>query len=78
MKLNKTNTWKILNQETLDLENGNFIEISLKQPPESEEILIGISKGWYNENKIKKYKSNILLNKNKKKDLINLLSKIDN
>ena len=69
--------WKTLKQKTIDLNGNNFIEINLKQPPESENLLIGISKGWFRDDGEKQYKSNIVFSKDKKDELIKILQEID-
>ncbi len=69
--------WKTLKQETIEAGGNNFIEISLKQPPEGETTLIGISKGWYTPDEQKRYKANIIFSKEKKDELIKLLQDID-
>lgn len=69
--------WKTLKVETIDVGGNNFLEVNIKQPPESENILYGISKGWYNENKEKRYKANILFSKEGKEELIKVLQEID-
>lgn len=67
------NEWKTLKQETIDAGGNNFLEINLKQPPEGDSILIGISKGWYSQDNQKRYKSNILFSPEKIDDLIEVL-----
>lgn len=69
--------WKTLKQETIEAGGNNFVEVSLKQPPEGDNTLIGISKGWFTEDKQKRYKSNIILSKEKKDELIKALESID-
>ena len=69
--------WKTLNQETVDIGGNNFLEINVKQPPEGENVYIGISKGWTTEDGQKRYKTNILFSKDKKDDVIKALSEID-
>lgn len=69
--------WKTLRQETMEAGGNNFIEISLKQPPEGEHVFIGISKGWYTDEGQKRYKTNILFTKDKREELIKLLNEID-
>lgn len=71
------NEWKTLKQQTVEIGGNNFIEINVKQPPESENLLIGISKGWLTDEGQKRYKANILFTKEKKKEIIDALSKID-
>jgi len=69
--------WKTLKQETIEAGGNNFIEVSVKQPPEGENLLIGISKGWFTEDNQKRYKTNILFNKDKRDELVKILSEID-
>lgn len=69
--------WKTLKQETLDVGGNNFIEINLKQPPEGENLLIGLSKGWYTENGQKRYKTNLLFSKEVKDQIIEALKNIE-
>lgn len=53
--------WKTLKSKTVEVGGNNFIEINLKQPPEGDNLLLGISKGWFTENDQKRYKTNILI-----------------
>jgi hypothetical protein len=69
--------WKTLNQETLDIGGNNFLEITVKQPPEGDKTYIGISKGWSTEDGEKRYKTNILFDKDKKEEIIKILENID-
>ena len=69
--------WKTLKQETIEAGGNNFIEINLKQPPEGESNLIGISKGWYTPDGQKRYKANILFSREKRDEIIKLLQEID-
>lgn len=69
--------WKTLSSETIDVGENNFIEVNLKQPPSSQELLFGISKGWYNENKEKRYKSNILFSQEAKEKLVSALEELE-
>jgi len=69
--------WKTLKQETLDVGGNNFIEVNLKQPPEGDNVLIGLSKGWYTEDGQKRYKTNLLFSKEIKTKLIEALNKIE-
>ena len=67
--------WKVLSKEEFDLDTeGNFLEVSLKEHPISQELLYGISKGWKNKEGFKKYKSNIIISKENKDKLITLLN----
>jgi hypothetical protein len=68
--------WKTLKQETIDIGGNNFIEINLKQPPKEEKLLLGISKGWYNKNNEKKYKTNILFSNDKTNEIIQAIKNI--
>lgn len=69
--------WKVISKEEFDLDTeGNFIEVSLKEHPISNELLYGISKGWKNKEGFKKYKSNIIISNENKNKLIELLTKI--
>ncbi|MCA9460378.1 MAG: hypothetical protein KC589_07330 [Nanoarchaeota archaeon] len=69
--------WKTLKQETIEAGGNNFLEVNVKQPPEGENVLIGISKGWFTEDGQKRYKTNILFSKDKRDELIKVLSEID-
>lgn len=69
--------WKTLKQETIEAGGNNFIEVNIKQPPEGENQLIGISKGWFTEDGQKRYKTNILFSKDKRDELVKVLSEID-
>jgi hypothetical protein len=40
-------------------------------------VLIGISKGWFSKDGKKRYKANILFNREKKEELIKMLQEID-
>lgn len=70
--------WKTIKSETMEAGGNNFIEISLKQPPEGENQFIGISKGWFTDDGQKRYKSNILFTKDKRDELIKHLKEISN
>lgn len=69
--------WKTLKEQTIEVGGNNFIEVNIKQPPESDNMLIGISKGWFTPEGQKRYKANILFGKEKKDELIKVLSEID-
>lgn len=69
--------WKLIKQVEIDAGGNNFIEVSLKQPPEGENNLIAISKGWKTPQGEKRYKSNILFSPDKKKELIDVLKAIE-
>ncbi len=69
--------WKTLNTKTIDVGGNNFVEISLKQPPEGEHVFIGISKGWFTEQNQKRYKANILFDKKNKDEIIKAISEIE-
>jgi hypothetical protein len=69
--------WKTVKQEVIEAGGNNFIEVSIKYPPESEEYLIGISKGWYTPSKEKRYKTNILFSKEKRDEIVKVLQEID-
>lgn len=68
--------WTTLKNEHMEAGGNNFIEVSLKQPPEGDNLFIGISKGWITEDGQKRYKSNILFTKDKKKQFIELMEKV--
>jgi len=68
--------WKTLKTETVDAGGDNFIEVSLKESPQGEDLFIGISKGWTNSEGIKRYKSNILFKSNKKTEIFNAIEKV--
>lgn len=69
--------WKTLEVETIEVGGNNFIEVNLKQPPEGDEVLYGISKGWFNESNQKRYKSNILFSQDAKDKLIEALNTLE-
>ena len=73
----KMGEWKTLKQKTIDIGGNNFLEINLKQPPEGENVFIGLSKGWYTDEGQKRYKNNILFAKEKKEEIMKTLSEID-
>lgn len=69
--------WNVLKREEFDVgERGDFIEITLKEHPESGENLYGISKGWKNLKGFKKYKSNIIMSKESVDTLISTLNSL--
>jgi hypothetical protein len=68
--------WKTLKQIEMDAGANNFLEVTLKQPPGSDEELVGISKGWKTAEGEKRYKSNILFSKEKKEELVKALQEI--
>jgi hypothetical protein len=61
--------WKNLKTKILDAGGNNFIEVSLKLNPEGEK-LIAISKGWYTEEKERRYRTNILFALDKAPELV--------
>lgn len=69
--------WKTLKQETIEAGGNNFLEINVKQPPEGDNQLIGISKGWFTDDGEKRYKTNILFSKEKRDELVKILQEID-
>ncbi|MCA9486387.1 hypothetical protein H6501_00115 [Candidatus Woesearchaeota archaeon] len=69
--------WKTLKEQTIEAGGNNFIEINVKQPPEGETKLIGISKGWYTDDGQKRYKANILFSREKRDELVKVLQEID-
>lgn len=69
--------WKTIKQETIEAGGNNFLEVNMKQPPESENVLIGISKGWFTDEGQKRYKANILFSKEKRDELVKILTEID-
>ena len=71
------NEWKTLKQKTLDIGANNFLEINIKQPPEGENLFIGLSKGWYNDEGQKRYKTNLLFSKEKRDEIVKALQEID-
>lgn len=68
--------WKTIKSESIEAGGNNFIEITLKQPPEGENLFIGISKGWKTDDGQKRYKTNILFTKDKKDEIIDAIEKI--
>jgi len=68
--------WKNLKSKEFNAGGNNFIEVSLKQPPEGDTNFIGISKGWKTEDGEKRYKSNILFPTDKLDELIKALESI--
>ncbi|MEC8220766.1 MAG: hypothetical protein VX028_01730 [Nanoarchaeota archaeon] len=67
--------WKTLETFEIDAGGNNFIEVNLKQPPEGENTLVGISKGWKTPQEEKRYKANILFSPEKLDELIDILQK---
>jgi hypothetical protein len=70
--------WKTLEQNTVEVGGNNFLEINVKEPPEGDKLYIGLSKGWYNNEGEKRYKTNILFAKEKLPEIIEALGKIGN
>jgi hypothetical protein len=70
--------WKTINTKTVEAGGNNFIEVSLKQPPEGDNVFIGISKGWMTEEGEKRYKTNILFAKEKALDVVKAIEEISN
>ena len=68
--------WKTLKSQIVEAGGNNFIEITLKNPPEGDTEFIGISKGWTNDDGQKRYKTNILFDKQKKDDIIKALEDV--
>ena len=69
--------WKVLNQEFVKLDGNNFVEVSLKEPPKGDDVLIAISKGWIRDDGQKLYKANILFPVSDKQKVIDMLENID-
>jgi hypothetical protein len=69
-------SWRTLKSKIIEVGGDNFIEVTLKQPPEGENRLIGISKGWYTEDRQKRYKSNILFDVKKKDEIIDAIEEM--
>jgi len=72
----KMSEWKTIKSETVDVGGNNFIEVTVKQPPENEKPLIGISKGWYADKGQKRYRANILFNMDKRDEIIQTIREI--
>ncbi len=68
--------WKTLKSKTIKVGSDNFVEINLKQPPGGENLLLAISKGWFSQNGDKRYKTNILIRRDKKDNLINAINEV--
>ncbi len=68
--------WKTIKSESIETGRNNFIEVSLKEAPETKNIFISISKGWINNEGMKRYKSNILITKEKVNELLEAIEKI--
>lgn len=69
--------WKTLKTTEVAAGGQNFIEITLKQPPEGNNKFIGISKGWRTEHGEKRYKTNILFAEDKKDEIIKAIQEIN-
>ena len=61
--------WKTLNTKVVDAGGNNFIEVTLKEAPEGQDLFIGFSKGWTNPEGLKRYKSNVLFKIAQKEEL---------
>ncbi|MFP4402347.1 MAG: hypothetical protein ACLFPL_03875 [Candidatus Nanoarchaeia archaeon] len=71
------NEWNVVKKIEFDVnDKGDFVEVSSKEHPSTGEIVYGISKGWKNLKGFKKYKSNIILSKNGKDELISHLQSL--
>lgn len=68
--------WKTLNTKVIDAGGNNFIEVTLKQAPDEQDMFIGFSKGWTNPEGLKRYKSNILFKIAQKEELFSIVEKM--
>lgn len=68
--------WKTLKTKTVEAGGNNFLEITLKQPPEGENIFVGISKGWTTDDGEKRYKTNILFDRDKASQIAKAIEEI--
>ncbi|NQZ84680.1 MAG: hypothetical protein HRU03_03085 [Nanoarchaeales archaeon] len=68
--------WKTLNTKVIDAGGNNFIEVTLKQAPEEQDMFIGFSKGWTNSEGLKRYKSNVLFKIAQKKELFDAVEEM--
>lgn len=69
--------WETLKEKTVEVGGNNFIEIGVKKAPDGDTMFIGISKGWFTEDKQKRYKVNILFGLEKKDEVVEALKNID-
>ncbi len=70
--------WKTLKKEDIQIGGNQFLEITLKKPPEGDTIFVGISKGWTTDDGEKRYKTNILFDKEKAKEIAKIIEEIAN
>lgn len=68
--------WKTMKTQVVEVGGNNFIEITLKQPPEGDNVFVGISKGWKTEEGEKRYKTNILFAKDKVDDIVKAMQEV--
>ena len=69
-------TWKSLKTETIEAGGNNFVEISLREPPEGDVKFLAFSKGWKTDDGEKRYKSNVLIPEEKAKELLEAIEKV--
>jgi hypothetical protein len=68
--------WKTLNRKIIDAGGNNFIEVTLKEAPEGQDMFIGFSKGWTNPEGLKRYKSNILFKLTQKEEVFGTIEEM--
>jgi hypothetical protein len=69
--------WELIKEETVEAGGNNFIEINMKKPPEGDNYLIGIARGWFTDEGQKRYKTNIMFSRDKKDQVVEHLKNID-
>lgn len=69
--------WKTIKETTIEAGGNNFIEINLKNPPDSDNTLIGVAKGNFTEEGEKRYKTNVMFSKDKKDEIVKAIQEID-
>jgi len=76
VQITKMSDWKTKKTEIVDAGGNNFIEVTLKESPEGEDMFIGFSKGWINFEGEKRYKSNILFKVAQKEAIFNAIESV--
>ena len=69
--------WETIKEKTVEVGGNNFVEVGVKRPPEGDTLFIALSKGWFTEDKQKRYTANILFDLDKKDEIIEALREVD-
>ena len=69
--------WKTIKKKEIPTYGNNFVEVTLKEAPDGENVYVGISKGWKTEEGENRYKANILIAKDKREEIIEAIKEME-